>query len=67
MSVARHTEITASGPTIEQAVSHGIDRATRTLKQVKQVWIKEITAKVEGEQVTEYRVDMKVSFVLDDA
>lgn len=67
MSVARHTEITASGPTIEQAISQGVERATKTLKNVKQIWIKEITAKVENDRVTDYRVDMKVSFVLDDA
>ncbi|WP_353641544.1 dodecin family protein [Mesorhizobium sp. WSM2239] len=67
MSVAKNTEITASGSTIEGAIAHGIDRATATLKNVKQVWVKEIVAKVDGGKVSEYRVDMKVTFVLDDA
>jgi flavin-binding protein dodecin len=65
MSVAKNTEITASGSTIEGAIAHGIDRATATLKNVKQVWIKEIIAKVDGGKVSEYRVEMKVTFVLD--
>jgi dodecin len=67
MSVAKNTEITASGSTIEAAIGHGVDRATATLKNIKQVWVKEIVAKVDGGKISEYRVDMKITFVLDDA
>jgi flavin-binding protein dodecin len=67
MSVAKNTEITASGSTIEGAIAHGVDRATATLKNVRQVWVKEIVAKVDNGKVSEYRIDMKVTFVLDDA
>ncbi|TKT74170.1 dodecin family protein [Aquamicrobium sp. LC103] len=66
MSVARHTEITASGSSIEDAINSGLSRASKTLDEIKQVWVKEISAKVDGGRVTEYRVDMKVSFVLTD-
>jgi len=66
MSVARHTEITASGASIEEAIQNGIGRATDTLENVQQAWVKEVVAKVDGGRITEYRVDMKVSFVLKD-
>lgn len=66
MSVARHTEISATGSTVEEAIAHGVDRANKTLKNVTQAWVKEITAQVENGRISEYRVDMKVTFVLDD-
>lgn len=66
MSVARHTEITASGASIEEAIQNGIGRATDTLENVQQAWVKEVVAKVDGGRITEYRVDMKVSFILKD-
>ncbi|MGK2740094.1 dodecin family protein [Tepidicaulis sp. LMO-SS28] len=64
MSVARHTEVTASGKTIEEAVSNGIERACETLEEVQQVWVKDIKALVENGRLANYRVDMKVTFVL---
>lgn len=66
MSIARNTEISASGATIEEAISSGVERASRTLENVEQIWVKEIKGKVNGGRVTEYRVDMKVTFVLKD-
>jgi flavin-binding protein dodecin len=67
MSVAKNTEITATGSTIEGAIAHGVDRATATLKNVKQIWVKEILAEVDGNKISDYRVTMMVTFVLDDA
>lgn len=66
MSVARTTEISASGSSLDNAVQNGVDRATKTLKNVEQVWVKDIKARVANGSVSEYRVDMKVTFVLDD-
>jgi flavin-binding protein dodecin len=66
MSVARHTEITASGSSFDEAVKNGVERAARTLDNITQVWVQDIKAKVEDGRITEYRVDMKVSFVLND-
>lgn len=66
MSVARTTEISASGPSIEEAIRNGVERATKTLKNVSQIWVKEIKAKVGDGAVSEFRVDMKVTFVLTD-
>jgi hypothetical protein len=67
MSVARVTEITsASSKGFDDAVAKGIDRANKTLKNVRGAWIKEQKVTVEKGKVREYRVTMKVTFVLTD-
>lgn len=66
MSVARTTEISAAGPTIEEAIRNGVERSSRTLDNVEGVWVKNIKAKIDGGRIAEYRADMKVTFVLDD-
>lgn len=66
MSIARVTEISASGETIEDAMKKGVKRATKTLKNVESVWVSDIKARVKKGKISEYRVIMKVTFVLDD-
>jgi flavin-binding protein dodecin len=67
MSVARVTEITASSPTsFDDAVKVGVERATQTLKNVEGAWIQDQTVVVKNGKVTEYRVNMKVTFILAD-
>ncbi|HWH36836.1 MAG TPA: dodecin family protein [Candidatus Limnocylindrales bacterium] len=67
MSVARNTEISAtSSEGFEDAIRQGLARATKTLRNVKGAWIKEQEVGVSGDQVTEYKVVMVVTFVLDD-
>ncbi len=67
MSVARVTEITSS-PTVsfEDAIKKGIARADETLDQVRGAWVQEQKVVVEGGQITEYRVNLKITFVLRD-
>jgi len=66
MSVARVTEITSSSPkSFEDAIHQGIARATKTLEGVKGAWIQEQTVVVDKNKVTEYRVNMKITFVLN--
>jgi len=66
MSVAKVTEIIASSnKSFDDAVVEGVKRADKTLKNVKSAWVKEQKAMVEGGKVTEYRVTMKVSFILN--
>ncbi len=66
MSVARTTEISASsGKSFEDAVEKGIKRASKTLKNVKGAWVESQKVMVEDGKVTEYRVTMRVTFVLD--
>ena len=67
MTVARVTEITSSSKkSFEDAVRVGIKRAGKTLDNIQGAWIQEQTVVVSGDKVTEYRVNMKVSFVLND-
>lgn len=67
MSVAKVTEITASSTkSFEDAIQQGIARADKTLDQVKGAWIQEQTVAVDNGKITEYRVNMKVTFVLKD-
>jgi flavin-binding protein dodecin len=67
MSVAKVTEITASSTvSFEDALKQGIARADKTLKNVEGAWIQEQKVIVKGGQITEYRVNMKVTFVLND-
>jgi len=67
MSVAKVTEIIASSSkSFDDALEQGVKRANTTLKNIKSVWVKDQKAIVEGGKITEYRVTMKVSFVLKD-
>ncbi|MCG3118179.1 MAG: hypothetical protein ALAOOOJD_00342 [bacterium] len=67
MSVARVTEITSSSAkSFEDAVTVGIERANKTLQNVKGAWIKDQKVIIENGKITEYRITMKVTFVLKD-
>jgi flavin-binding protein dodecin len=67
MSVARTTEISASSKKgFENAIENGIERCAETIDNVEGAWIKEQKVVVKDGKVTEYRVTMKVSFVLKD-
>jgi len=67
MSVVRVTEITASSTKgFEDAVRSGIQRAGKTLDNIKGAWIQEQSVIIEGDKVSEYRVNMKLSFVLKE-
>jgi flavin-binding protein dodecin len=67
MSVAKVTEITSTSTvSFEDAINKGIARANKTLKNVKGAWISEQKIRCEDGKITEYRVDMKVTFVLND-
>lgn len=66
MSVGKVIEITAESPkSVDEAIKVGVRRASKTVDNIKSVWVKEIKANVEDGEVTVYRVDLKVTFVLD--
>lgn len=65
MSVAKVIEInSASDKSFEDAINLGIQRANETLQDVKGAWIKEQSVVIENGKIKEYRVDMKLTFVL---
>ena len=67
MSVARVTEITSSSKkSFQDAIEKGIDRATKTLKNVEGAWIQDQKIVVEDGKIVAYRVNMKVTFILAD-
>ncbi len=66
MSVARVTEIIAESPnSFDEAVKNGVDRACATLKNVKTAWVQNQTVTVVNDEITEYRVNLKVTFILE--
>ncbi len=67
MSFAKITEITASSPTsFEAAVAEGINRASKTVKNIRSAWVKDQEVSVKGGKIDAYRVTLKITFVLED-
>lgn len=67
MSVARSTELTAISPSsFEDALKEGVARAKKTLRNVKSCWVKDQELLIAENGSDQYKVTMKVTFVLDD-
>lgn len=67
MSVARITEISStSTKSFEDAIQQGVARATKTLRNVKTAWIKDQRVEISGDRISEYQVNLMITFVLDD-
>lgn len=65
MSVAKVIEISASSPkSFEDATQQGIAKVSETLENVKGAWVKEMKVVTDNGKISEYRVDLKVSFEL---
>ena len=67
MSVTKVIELSASSSKgIEDAVRHGLDRAGRTVKNIKGAWINDIKVATDNEgNVREWRVNMRINFEVD--
>lgn len=66
-SVARVTEISAKSDTsFEDAISSGLDRATKTLRNVRSAWVKEQQVNLDNQRITDYQVNLLVTFDLDE-
>src|SRR3954469_11674139 len=67
MSVVKFLELSAQSPQgYEDAVRQAVERATSTIRNVQSVWVKEFEAVVENDKVTQFRVNVKLSFLLDE-
>lgn len=67
MSVARVTEIIASSKkSFDDAVETGVDRAAKTLSNIESAWVQDMKCTVRDGKISEYRVILKITFVLDD-
>ena len=66
MSIAKIIELSAESPkNFEDAIQNGITQASKTIHGIKSAWVKEQHLVIDNGKVTLYRVDMKVTFVLD--
>ncbi len=68
MTVARVTEISATSPdSFDDAVRQGIERANKTLRNVTSAWVKDQNVFIENGNITAYKVNILVTFVLEDS
>lgn len=66
MSIAKIVEVSASSPkSFDDAIEQGIAKAAETVRGIKGAWVSEQKLKVEDGKIVEYRVDMRVSFVVE--
>lgn len=67
MSVAKVTEVISSSTvSFDDAIKKGVERANKTLKNVKGAWVEQQKVVVNDGQIVEYRVNLKITFVLAD-
>ncbi|HVW05996.1 MAG TPA: dodecin family protein [Vicinamibacterales bacterium] len=66
MSVAKVTEISARSPkSFEDAIQVGLTRAAKTLRNIRSARLKEQLVRCDGGHITEYQVNLVITFVLD--
>jgi len=67
MSIAKISEISAtSTKSFQDAIEQGISRANKTLRNVRSAWVKEQQVWVKKGSITEFQVNMMVTFIIDD-
>jgi dodecin len=68
MSIVKVIELSAQSPeSWEAATRQAVERAARTLRNIRSVWVKEFEAVVENDRVTQFRVNVMISFLLEEA
>jgi flavin-binding protein dodecin len=67
MSVARVTELSATSETgFEDAINQAVTRATKTLRGVEGAWVKDMNVVIEDGNVVGYKVNVEITFVLEE-
>ena len=67
MPIARVTELSAtSDQGFEDAINQAVKRATSTLRNVESAWVKDMNVLIENGNITGYKVNVVVTFVLDE-
>jgi hypothetical protein len=67
MSVAKVSEISStSKKSFEDAIQQGLKRASKTIRNIRSAWIKEQQVRLEQGRVTEYQVNLVITFILED-
>lgn len=65
MSIAKVIEVLAEGETLEGAVESAVEEAKNSVRNIRQVYVKNIDAIVEDGEVAKYRLNAKVTFVVE--
>lgn len=65
MSIAKVIEVIAEGESIEAAIDNAVAEASKSVRKIKSVYVESIQAKVADGKVSEYRVNAKITFVVD--
>ncbi len=67
MAVAKVTEISSSSKkSFEDAIEKGIKRAGKTIRNIEGAWVQEQKLVIKKDKIVEYRVNLKLTFILDD-
>lgn len=67
MSVAKVTELSStSTKSFEDAINMGLERANKTIRNVRSAWIKEQQVRLDNGKIVEFQVNMMITFVLED-
>jgi dodecin len=67
MDIAKVSEISATSQvSFEDAIQRGLARANKTIRNIRSAWIKEQQVRVDKGTITEYQVNMLITFVLED-
>ena len=66
MSLAKVIEIIAEGSNLEEAIENGVQEASKTVRNIKHVYVEGIQALVEDNKVAKFRANLKVTFILED-
>lgn len=66
MSLAKVIEVISEGKTMEEAVENSLKQAAKTIHDIKSVYVENITALVDGKKISKYRINAKITFVLDE-
>ena len=67
MSIARVTELSATSETgFEDAINQAVARATKTLRGVEGAWVKDMNVLIENGNITGYKVNVEITFMLEE-
>ena len=64
-SIAKVIEVEAEGDTVEEAVESAVDGASRSVRNIESVYVRDIEALIEDNRVARYRVDTKITFLIE--
>jgi flavin-binding protein dodecin len=66
MTVAKIIELTAEGDSIEGAIREGVRQANKTLRHIREVYASDIKGIVEDDDIVRWRVNLKVTFIIEE-